>query len=159
MQAETGQIGNGLKLTKKAKYDFESFTSHAHAKITKKQLENTYKSYCLPFKKNIYTSFFDYLRWGHSTTTWTKCYLPNFDLSPSWVDKMDITIYPLSRDPSWTLYWPPHTPLLVHVVIEWPRIRFSKAQFWESVWVGLSKQLSWSLALVKLMERTKAKII
>ena len=53
MQAETGQIGNGLKLTKKAKYDFESFTSHAHAKITKKQLENTYKSYCLPLKKNI----------------------------------------------------------------------------------------------------------
>ena len=64
MQAETGQIGNGLKLTKKAKYDFESFTSHAHAKITKKQLENTYKSYCLPFKKNIYTSFFAYLWWG-----------------------------------------------------------------------------------------------
>ena len=51
MQAETGQIGNGLKLTKKAKNDFESFTSHARAKITKKQLENTYKSYCLPFKK------------------------------------------------------------------------------------------------------------
>ena len=53
MQAETGQIGNRLKLTKKAKNDFESFTSHAHAKITKKQLENTYKSYCLPFIKNI----------------------------------------------------------------------------------------------------------
>ena len=42
----------------------------------------------------------------------------------------------------------PHTPLLVHVVIECPRIRFSKAQFLESVRVGLSKQLSWSLAFV-----------
>ena len=93
MQAETGQIGNRLKLTKKAKNEFESFTSHAHAKITKKQLENTYKSYCLPFKKN-YTSFFAYLWWGHSTTTWSKCYPI---LTPHPLELAKWTFYIVSR--------------------------------------------------------------
>ena len=89
MQAETGQIGNGLKLTKKAKNDFESFTSHAHAKITKKQLENTYKSYCLPFKKKYLYDFFRLPMVG-AFNNYVDKMVPNFDTPPSLVNKMDI---------------------------------------------------------------------
>ena len=59
---------------------------------------------------------------GHSTTTWTL-FLPNFEPLPHssgqlWTYLLDT--YPLSRDETWNLYWPP--PLLVHVVFEWPLI-------------------------------------
>ena len=68
MQAETGQIGNGLKLTKKAKKRLWKFhvvrARENHEKTTWKYIQVILSA----IQKKIYTSFFAYLC-GHSTTT------------------------------------------------------------------------------------------